>query len=68
MWHVVAAYEQLVSGERSFCIKFNWSFLGGGVVLPNCIIMLLNFHCVYVLIVYKLRSGKNKNGMFMSNK
>ncbi len=35
----------------------------------NCIIILLICHCVYVVIVYKLRSNKKKYyGMFMSNK
>jgi hypothetical protein len=27
----LAAY----AGDRSFCIKFNWPFLGAGVVLPK---------------------------------
>ncbi len=34
----------------------------------NCIIILLNCHCVLSVPVYKFRSNKNKYGMFMSNK
>ncbi|XP_046455727.1 uncharacterized protein LOC124203138 [Daphnia pulex] len=61
----------LVSGERSFCIKFNWLFLGGVVVLPKlrhqssyCSIIVI----VSAVIVQELRRNKNKYGMFMSNK
>jgi hypothetical protein len=64
MWHVVAAY----AGEKSFYIKFNWPFLGAGVVLPNCIIILLNCHRDYCSLSFISSEATKTNMMSTNNK
>jgi hypothetical protein len=58
MWHVVEAY----AGERSFCIKFNWPFLGADVVLPKLHHILLNCHRDYCSLPF-ISSEATKTNM-----
>jgi hypothetical protein len=61
MWQVVAAY----AGERSVFIKFNWSFLRAGVVLPKLHHYFVELSSWLQFTVYKLGSNKNKYVMYV---